>query len=316
MGAVYSNTLARINSGRLLTDEKYKRLADAEYSAALKMLADYGYGGGEAGDVDAVIARETDELIAFIEENGVNRYASRALLCRFLYANAKTLYKSRFVPVDFASALYTVGEDLTGIASGDYAALDDTMRDALEVLDASESADSRPRYIDAVLTRARFADELHCARKSHSRVLVKYVVSEIDLNNILAMFRVNALGWKAEALSELFIPGGTVDEETLTDCVGAELSKIASDLGHTPYAPIVDSLCEKGYEYLSGFETGSDDYLYMLTDAGVTSLDKFDVFLRYVLAKLTELKMVKMILTCIKGGVREEIPKRMRCLDA
>ena len=53
----------------------------------------------------------------------------------------------------------------------------------------------------------------------------------------------------------------------------------------------------------------------MLTESGAVSLDKFDVFLRYVLAQLTEFKMVKMILVCAKNGVKQEIAARMRCID-
>ena len=93
MGAVYSNTLARIQMGRLLNAEQFKRLSEADYADALKMLAEYGYGGGVAGgDIDTVIARETNALISFIEDDCVNAFARKALLNRFYYGNAKALY--------------------------------------------------------------------------------------------------------------------------------------------------------------------------------------------------------------------------------
>lgn len=314
MGAVYSNTLARIRAGDLLTREKYARLADADYLSALRMLADYGYGGGETGeDSDKVIVRETDELIRFIEEDSADADAARALLCRFSYSNAKVLYKSRFTDVGTDVVMYGVSEDLSGITSGDYSDLSETMRSALEELDTRETPD--PRVIDAALTRARYKEALTSARRSGSRTLIRCLLSEIDFSNILSVFRANALKMSADLYEEMFIPGGSVALGTLNECIGAEPSVIEEKFERTPYFDAVADVCEKGYGRLSAFETAADNYIYALTDAGAGSLDKFDGFLRYVLARLTEFKMVKLILTCIKNGARAEIAERMRYLD-
>ncbi|MCI8435319.1 MAG: V-type ATPase subunit [Clostridia bacterium] len=314
MGAVYSNTLARIQMGRLLNAEQFKRLSEADYADALKMLAEYGYGGGVAGgDIDTVIARETNALISFIEDDCVNAFARKALLNRFYYSNAKALYKSRFADVDLGAALYNVDLDMTGIVKGDYNELDVSLTETLEYLDSLETP-LHPKTIDTVLTKAMYADSLRCAKRSHSRTLNKYFVSEIDLNNILSVLRANILRLSAESVAEMLVDGGTLSQETLLSVLTIDPAHIAEPFERTPYAAMLERLAEK-VAYTAEFETGADDYLYMLTESGAVSLDKFDVFLRYVLAQLTEFKMVKMILVCAKNGVKQEIAARMRCID-
>lgn len=314
MGAIYANTLARINMGRLLNAEKYKRLIDADYDAALKMLADYGYGGGVAGDdVDSVIEKETNALIAFIEDECVNAHARAALLNRFYYNNAKALYKARYRKIDLTHALYNVALDLTGITAGDYDDVSPFMRAALEELDTVE-APPHPRTVDTVLTKAMYADCLFHAGKSHSRTLKKFFVAEIDLNNILSVLRAKTLGLSAEETEGQLVEGGDVGFETLAALHAAEVEQIADVLAGTPYETPIARLTEKG-GHVAAFETSTDDYLYMLTESGAVKLDRFDVFLRYVLAQLTEFKTVKMILVCIKNGVKEEIAARLRYID-
>lgn len=314
MSAVYSNTLARINMGRLLNAEKLKRLSEAEYADALKMLAEYGYGGGVAGeDVDTVIARETNALIAFIEDDCVNAFARKALLNRFYYSNAKALYKARFVDVDLGAALYNVDLDMMGIVKGDYSELDAALVETLAYLDGLEPP-IHPKTIDTVLTKAMYADSLLCAKRSHSRTLYKYFVSEIDLNNILSVLRAKTLGISADSVTDMLVEGGSLSNETLLSVLTVDSGRIAEPFEKTPYAALLERLAEK-VTFTTEFETGADDYLYMLTESGAVSLDKFDVFLRYVLAQLTEFKMVKMILVCVKNGVKHEIAARMRCID-
>lgn len=315
MGAIYSNTLARINMGRLLDTEKLKRLTEADYPAALKILADYGYGDGAAGeDVDKVLTRETNSLISFIEEDCVNPHAAKALLNRFYYNNAKALYKSRFVTVDLASALYSVDLDLSGIKGGDYSALDPYMTEALESLDAASETPA-PKAIDLALTKAMYADCLREAKRSRSKTLYKYFVSEIDLNNILTVMRAKTLRIPTEAAAEMLVAGGTIDADTLLTALISETSNLANVISGTPYDELIGGFVEHGFAFAAQFETGSDDYLYLLTESGAVSLDKFDVFLRYVLAQLTEFKMVKMILVCVKNGVKGEIEARTRRFD-
>ena len=43
---IYANAVAKYNEGKLLDGEKLKRVSEASYSDAIKMLYDYGYGEG------------------------------------------------------------------------------------------------------------------------------------------------------------------------------------------------------------------------------------------------------------------------------
>lgn len=311
---IYANAVAKYNEGKLLSAEKLRRLTEAEFSDAVKMLCDYGYGGGtvneQSYDIDAFIAAETSKLIAYATADAPDPYLARVLTARFLYGNAKAYYKARFTGENRAAAVYGMddAELREGIEKGNYVSLPAPMADALARLDErfAESAPD-PKQIDIALTGAMFADMLYCARKAKSKALCKFVIMQIDAANILAVLRARALSLPFGAVQPLFVAGGKADEEFLQSLYAAE--DAAPILKDSPY----DFLLGDGEDVdLPHIEAKCDDYLAAIWNKTADNMLSYAPFVHYFTAQYNEYKTVKLILTCRKYGADGEMRKRLR----
>ena len=311
---IYANAVAKYNEGKLLDAEKIRRLLDAEFSDAVKMLCDYGYGGGtvdaKSYDIDAFISSETAALIDYVFSSSPNVYLSRVLTNRFLYGNAKAYYKARVSGKPLYFAVYDMadGEIRAGIERGEYAALPNFMAEAFEELDY-EFAEIKPdpKRIDARLTEAMFADCLFCAKKSKSKSLREFVRGEIDLTNILSALRARALKVSEAALEKLLLTGGEIPFCDILEIYRSE----------NPLALIAETrygfICE-GTETLDLplIEARADDFLSNIWQPHAEDMLSLSPFVSYFIEQLNEYKTVKTILTCIKNNARGEIASRLR----
>lgn len=313
---IYANSVAKYNEGKLLDAEKLRRLIDAEFSDAVKMLCDYGYGGGaldeKSYDIDAFISAETAKLIEYAATDSPSAELTRVLTNRFLYGNAKAYYKARITDRPNPAAVYAMADaDVRqGIEKAEYAALPPAMTEALAALDAEFSEKpADPKRIDIVLTRAMYADSVAAAKKSGNKALKAFVAGQIDAANILSALRARALRMREAALRALWIAGGTVDEDTTAAVFAAE--DPAAVLADTPYG---DWFSSDEAANLPQTEARIDDYLFEIWAAERENMLSFSPFVSYFTAQLAEYKTVKTILTCLKYNARDEIRSRLRRL--
>lgn len=313
---IYANAVAKYNEGKLLDSEKLYRLVDAEFSDAVKMLCDYGYGGGtvdeKSYDIDAFISSETAALIAYAWESAPNDYVARILTNRFLYGNAKAYFKARITGKTNAAAVYGMQDEevRTAIEKGEYASLPAFMAEAVQTLDVM-FADTAPdpKTIDIVLTKAMFADNAYCARKARDKSLKTFVAGEIDLTNIMTVFRARSLGMPVNALGELLIDGGKMPDDVLQALFTAE--DPVAVLFDSPYGFLAEN---EGGISLPHLEARADDYLAQIWERSSENMLSLSPFIGYFLAQSAEYKTVKMILTCLKNNARAEILPRLRAV--
>ncbi|MDE7395171.1 MAG: V-type ATPase subunit [Clostridiales bacterium] len=305
---IYANAVAKYNEGKLLGEEFLRRLADAEFSDAVRLLCEKGYGGGAADeksyDADAFISRETAALLSYAVTDAPNEYLSRVLTNPFLYGNAKAYYKARYTGGN--AAVYEMDDEAVrkGIESREYVSLPPFMADALAELDATfENEEPNPKTIDALLTNACYRDSLYCAKKSRQRKLVLYVGVKIDLMNLLSVLRARALQASWESVSPLIIEGGKrLKPEALQELFAGD-----------------DSVVPESYESLihaSGnlpqAEAIADDITASVFAADCENMQSYAPFIHYFTAQLSEYRAVKTILVCLKNNARDEIAARLR----
>ncbi|MDR2202523.1 MAG: V-type ATPase subunit [Clostridiales bacterium] len=312
---IYANVIAKYDEGRLLSGEKLRRIAEADFADAVKMLADYGYGGGIASpqsyDADAFITAETARLIEFVKEDCPGEELKNCLLNRFYYSDAKVYYKRKFVNIDPRDALYGCFPELEkAVDSGDYSALPPFLADAYKELnEKSLERVPPPKEIDAVLTRALCADNVYNAKKSRNRALIKYVAFEIDFNNILTVYRFKKLGLDPETLSGELFAGGALGIDALTELYCADPQKNDLPLLAADYAETVEKLAQTGDFTLAVRD--SQDALYAFLAGGGENMLSLSPFINYFLARMNELRTIKTVLVCLKNNARDEIPRRV-----
>ena len=289
---IYANMLSLL-AGSKLDGERLRRVAEApDVGVALKMLGDYGYTVEAGMSVDGFTVEQTNELIAFIEENGANDRIIDALTAPFRYNNAKLTYKSRFIDVP-DDGYYRTAVDAARIAAGDYEDCDDELTAALENLDAA--GEKRPQEIDLAITRAMYK---HILKVSSGKVK-KYFRAEIDLKNILSAARMRRLNITRDE----FIEGGKIKPELLREAVEAD--SFAECFIGTPYAETAERAEERGFADLGAMERDADDFLCLMTDRLCIDIAGDEPFLNYYAKTRLELKTVKTALVCIKTNARD-----------
>ncbi len=313
---IYSNAIAKYNSGKLLSSEKLRRLIDADFSDAVKMLADYGYGGGllneNSYDIDVFLTEETSRLIAFVNEDCPGEELKRFLLNKYYYSDAKVLFKAKYVSTDTKFALYNCFDDLnSAVECGDYQSLPAFLSDALIFL-SEKYIDKKPspKEIDITLVNAMYSDSLDAANMSRNRSLKKYIRTEIDFLNIITAFRCRKLKLDRNDFTAEFIGGGTLKEQTVSVIITGEQTAIIKEFMSTQYFEAVDRLYQS--EDFVLFERDSGDTLNSIIANSSDDMNSYSPFINYFIAKTVEIKTVKTILVCLKNNARAEIGRRLK----
>ncbi len=310
---IYANTLASYNAKFLMDGDRLRRLIDAGYPDALRVLQDYGWGEGLTEiTVDSLLAAETEKLVSFVRENSIGGKVNNVLLAPFVFHNAKAAYKGRTANADVSRALYGGFTDVSSaVADKNYSELPDVLADVLEALDEEgETAPLSPRAIDMRITSAMYEYSLMEAKGDKS--LTKYVKSEIDLKNLLTLFRLRALGDR-KSLPELFIRGGSLDLGEMTKALDGTAEAFNLFYARSEYSDVFAGV-EKGAAAITELETGIDEYLYALTLAGRDDFLSKNPFINYFHRALLEIKTVRTVLVCLKNNAEGEIKRRLRAV--
>jgi len=309
---IYANAVAKYNEGKLLDGEKLKRVSEASYSDAIKMLYDYGYGEGlplENADAEKLSGTELNKLIAFVNEYAQDEKLKSFLLLPFLYNNLKAAYKSKFSSVSENAFYPFFTFETDAVKAGEYNALSPIAADGLKSLDnLSAEGKITSREIDCVLTACMYK-ELKSLSSGLNRSLKKYVSTAIDLKNILTAFRSRKQKVDLKTATGMIIEGGSVKEEQLKAIVASD-PETATAMFDGEYHEYVKKLFETG-DFVE-FERETDEILYALSTKNRENMTSSEPFTGYFFAKLTEIKTVKLILTCLKNNARDEISKRLR----
>lgn len=309
---IYSNAVAKYNEGRLLDAEKLKRVVEAEYDDAVRMLYDYGYGEGlpiEEADAEKLAELEIGKLISFVREYAFDETLSAYLLNPYLYNNAKAAYKSRIVAVGRQAYFPGFDEETEAVRTGDYKNLSPVMAAALEKLDSAfADGETSSMAIDVALTSASFEEELRLAGKLGG-AYKKQTVKKIDYTNLLTAFRCRRARVKASAAVEMFHSGGKIDEAQLTSLLTLDAETALKNFDGEYYER-VKFLFETG-DFIA-YERDIDDALLAGAVRDRENMVSSDPFVGYFYAKKSEIQTVKLALTCLKNGARDEIQRRLR----
>lgn len=313
---IYANTIASYNEGKLLSEDKLRRLAEADFTDAVKMLCDYGYGEGvvdsESYDVDKFITAETARLIDFVKDDCPSDFTAAVLLARFHYNNAKAFYKARFIDKNVLGAAFVMDDDFTAdILNGDYSGCPQAMSDALKSLDEKAAEGGlTSKQIDDALNKAMYGDMLNNAKRAGKSVK-RYVKIKIDFVNLTAAVRCLKAGCDLKELEKSFIDGGSISYDDMAAAFNAGLDGFADKLRDTVYYDALKTIGEDGGG-LALFESVAENVQSDVFDGNLLDMLSDAPFLNYFFARLSEFKKVKVILTCVKNDARQEIKSRLR----
>ena len=307
-----------------LNQEKFNRLVYSEsIDEALRVLAESNYGGGtiaENGDYEKILRAEEDKVSAFMAESMPDNCGMESFLLKQDYHNAKALTKAKYMRLEDADFMLApqgtvdIGLLKESVNSDNYSRLPDLMAKALSETDvARANGDKSPRTIDVTLDKACYADVLRVAKAGKQKTIIRYWTASIDFVNISTFIRSRREGEELRTFRKAFIEGGEIPLSTFESAYEATDEAVAEKFRYTAYGKTV-------YEAFSGedgamvaFERAQDNYLLDIFKRDRTDIFSISPLAGFYVAKKQEIKVVRMILICIKNRVdTAQIKARLR----
>ena len=316
---VYTTGVIAVKEKSLLKD-RLDRLAEVTVEEAFRILLEHGFGGGAETasspyEYEALIAREEENLDAFILEYAPTSATAAYFLSPRDFHNAKALFKARLLSVSPEKMLASKGqvsiEVLSScISSSDYSAISGELRLACEEAEKLLAEESVSGVELGLLFDKACYRHLRTVCK-YNRTLRRFLAQKVDMINILTTVRAGDFNFAKQQ----YLSGGKLTENVLEVLAQGDGDKIKGTFKNTNYAQFV-GLCidarEKNLPFssaerlLGGYEADS-------FTARKYDLRKEEPFLYYVLRRKAENANVRIIFAGKLAGLSEsEIKRRLR----
>lgn len=318
-GLIFANARAKAKELNLLSEERMLRVMDsASVCDAMRILLEVNYAGGfsaDGEDYPALLKEEERLVTAFLKEAAPKDSGIECLFLRNDYHNIKSLLKARYGNVDSTESLF-LPEGTIPVArlkelleQGNWE--NPFMKEAVSNVEkAFESGQGTPRFIDTELDKALYKDITERLVKADKNIK-KYFYVSIDTANIGSFLRTAKIGESFTFFASHFVEGGKIDLDTFRS-FDMDSEKLTHKLGSGEYKQLIDKYLEGG---IPAFETQRDNALLKIFSSERSDMFSVAPLVGYYLAKMSEIKNLRIIFVCIKNKVdRTEMRKRVRSL--
>lgn len=316
---IYPFAVASVRSmeNKLLTKQKLMQMAEAkDAEEALRILSETDYGKTEIDDIHEFEKMIQNHLEAEYQAVG-KLIASETFMDIFRfkndYHNVKVLIKEEISKVSGKKYLIQGGSIPVDILQKNFRERNymelpnieaDAVQEAIEMYAKTKNA----HFIDSILDKACFQVMSDAAEKLGNEYVSKYVRKLADVTNLKTLLRIWQLKRSDEELEESIVPGGELPAELLIKALKND--NVIQMLKDTSYGSLCETYMDQGFTV---FEKACDDYLMeCIKDAKYKTLTPEPVA-AYILAKETEAKCVRIIMTCKLHDIdAETIKERVR----
>lgn len=312
---IYPFAVASVRSmeNRLLSRQRLMQMAEAKSAEeAMRMLADTDYGKTQVKDVhdfELMIQNNLEE--AYQEVGKLMPGETFMDIFRFKndYHNIKVLIKEEISKVSGKKYMVRGGtipvEDLRkNFIERNFAELPNIDPQAVQEATEQFVKTRNSAYIDIILDKACFRVMRQAADKLPIDFVSRYLSKLADITNLKTLLRIDTQNRSEAELQDCLVPGGDLDADILVRALRSDHP--ATILKETAYGELCENAMEEGF---TAFEKACDDYLMdFVKEAKYKTLTPEPVA-AYILAKETEAKCVRIIMTCKLRGIDAEIIK-------
>lgn len=317
---IYANTRAYSRTSSMLTAERYQRLLDcADMTELKKCLVEFGY---EGDTVDEMFARALDGIYAELEKESPIDDVRAAILKKNDYHNAKAMVKCKYTRRPITDELlYPYGnlaaaEMKECLLNDDYDSFPLPMSEALSEIDLRFSQGERSgRLVDELLNRGMYRDIFQTLGGKYGD-LKEIFQAEADFSNLSVAFRIRKNGLPVSELQAEWIDGGTVSQALAEKIVAGSEESVFDAFHDEKYREIVSvAWREREKDAFVDFERLCDDYIIERLKSYRNEAEHYMLFYGYILARLYELKNVRIICGGMRAGKgKKEIQGKLRSL--
>lgn len=322
-GLIFANARAKGKESGLLSKERLQRMTEAKsLTDAMRVLLEINYAGGlipDGEDFYALLEEEQRLVTAFVKETAPKNVGFECFFLRNDYHNIKVLFKAKYAQIDDPSGMilpdgnYTFSylKERFDVNKLDFSP---QIADACEKIDkAFESGNGTPRLIDVVLDKALYSEINSMLGKNADKYVKQYFEAFIDSTNVASFLRTAKIGAGINFFKEGFLEGGRIAFKDFEEC-GGDKAKLSRILSGSYLKEFYDKVSDGD---MAGYETAQDNFLLSIFSVNKTDMFSIAPILGYYLAKLNEIKVIRVVLVCIKNKVPvEQMRKRVRELYA
>lgn len=312
--AIYPNSRVAILSTKLLTADKFYRLADSgSLENAVKSLYEIQYGGGitlsSPYDFDIMLSKELSLSLQFFADMTPDVQASNCFILPYDYVNLKAIMKCKLQSLSYDDCLidntiYAHEDIINFVENGVCQDIPIFMQQAIEEInELSKESKINPYDMDTIIDRAMYKHILFCSKKSHSRIVKQYVQVQADARNLMCCIRLAMAKLSLNMLENSFAVGGILDANDIQKAV--ESGNYEKLLEQTPYQGLLLAIAEdiNSGSNVAGIENWLEKEKQKLFTPHKNEIETVMPILCYFMSKRTEIGNLRLILVCLKNKV-------------
>jgi V/A-type H+-transporting ATPase subunit C len=249
----YAYALGRIRAleTKLITGERFDRMVEvSDIDELLRLLGETQYADslsrmGSPWEYEAVLEDEMRETVKLMVELSMDPALTDIFRLRYDFHNLKVALKETYGAEPLDSAYIPVGtipvERVRESVREKEGALvlPSHLRAALAAVTGVFPEAPDPKWIDIMVDREMFRTFVSIAKREGCLFLYGLLQGEIDLINILSLFRIRWVNAEKSFFNEVFLEGGTLSRDLMSSIFEENLDAIPSRFSHTPYALMV-----------------------------------------------------------------------------
>lgn len=324
-GIIFANARAKAKEQNLFTEERLHRMTEAKsLEDAVRVLAEANYADGVNVNVNnfyEVLDAEEKLVTDFVREAVPGGLGIECFFLKNDYHNLKSVIKAHYAGIsDFGFMLLPDGNISSKELEERYSEkkisfVNEYMGEAIKEIEKQfDSGNRSPRLIDTELDKAMYKEIADIIKRKETDKSIKtYFETQADAINIGTMLRTIRIGADFKFFESNFIEGGTLDLYLFKEA-GTDREKFAKFITGSKYKELYAKVSEGD---LSEFETAKDNFLLKMFSASKGDMFSIAPIVGYYLGKLNEIKVLRVVLICIKNKVDvKEMKKRVRELYA
>lgn len=305
----YAVGVIRVLQTRSLPKERIDRAADAsDVQEVLRILAETPYSeylstlkGPE--EYESFLETEHQKVFDLLQELTKDPALTDVLRYRFDFHNLKVALKEKYGEHELTSAYVSLGSvpisvTRAAVSEEDFSSFPVWLAQSAELAFREFPERHDPKWIDVLIDREMYRLLVTTSKTERCLFLHDLIRREIDLINILSLFRLRRLGQGRGFFGESVVGGGTLSREFFLQLFDETPEAVPGRFAYTPYRDLV----ENGWEWLNTkgsfvlFERmGRELILEYLRRANLIAFG-IEPLLAYVYAKENELRMIRTIM--------------------
>ncbi len=301
----------------MLDTAKLRRIVAADLDESFKILHDSGYGAGAVAtnDVEELIRTELVRTRKLVWEITPDEKITCLFLLQLDAHNLKALLKGRILGVDASDMLeeggfFPLAVLQKCVSEKNYFALPATIKRGLEELEKSLLRGISPRQLSAAVEVAVFRYIAEVIEQQNNSYAREYFGALADLTNVRSLIRARVLGWDAQMLEPLLIPGGGIGKLHVLAALDVPNEQLPFKLNRGFYGSVIVQALE---EYLVKhsavvLEKRMNSALMRVVRTARNDIFGLGPIVGYLLGREAEAKALRLIFAAKRAGVEPELP--------